>query len=82
MALVWSAVISGVSERRLVVCGRKSADGSAELTMESAGWYIRLGNISLYAGTEEPPFKQGDRVILSMRKEPEDENQVERVEGR
>ena len=69
MRLIWTTVITGVDERKLTVGGKRSADGTAELFTESGGWYIRLGNISLYTGDVRPDFQQGDRVTITLEKE-------------
>lgn len=66
---MWHAVISKVEERSVTISGRKAADGNAELQVESAGWYVHLGTLSIYVGEEEPGFKKGQRVKLTLEKE-------------
>lgn len=66
MKLVWYGTISDVREKSLTVSGKKAADGSAELTTESAGWWIYIGHISLYAGDTKPEFEKGDHVRISL----------------
>lgn len=67
--LVWHTIITDVREHTLTVGGKRSADGKAELQIESAGWYIHIGFISLFVGIEEPPFKKGDSVKLTLEQE-------------
>jgi hypothetical protein len=68
--LVWNTVVDEVTEREMVVCGRKDASGNSVLVVESAGWYIRMGNVSFCVGPDEPSIKKGDliRVTLEKRK--------------
>jgi hypothetical protein len=59
-------------EKSVTVAGRKSATGEADLRVESAGWYIQIGNLSLFTGDMEPPFKKGDSVRIILEKERND----------
>ncbi len=61
---VFRTIIHDVIHKEMTVGGKKSADGTAELFVEDAGWYIRLGNLSIYMGHEEPALKSGQRVRL------------------
>jgi hypothetical protein len=63
---VWNTTVRNVHRKETTVSGKIGADGMAELTVESAGWYIQIGYISLYAGEEEPPYKSGDTVRLTL----------------
>lgn len=56
--------ITGIVKKELTVGGRKSADGTAELFTEDAGWHIVIGNLSFHVGDEEPPFKKGQNVRI------------------
>jgi hypothetical protein len=62
--ILWTTVVDDVAKRTLTVGGRVAADGRTELLVEDAGWYIRLGNVSFYVGSERPPFDKGDRVRI------------------
>lgn len=68
MRYVWNTVIDDVVHRDVTVCGRKSTNGDAILTMEDAGWYIRLGNLLIHVGSDQPPFGKGDKVKMSLEK--------------
>jgi hypothetical protein len=65
---VWETTITDVAEKKLTVGGRRSVDGEAELFMESFGWYIRLGHVAIFAGTEKPELEKGDKVRLIIEK--------------
>ena len=72
--IIWRTYVTEVNERTVTVSGSKSADGTSMLKIESAGWYVRLGNISLYVGEERPKFDKGDKVIITLEKERENAN--------
>jgi hypothetical protein len=74
--LLWTTVVTDVARKTLTVGGRMDAEGKSELLLEDAGWYIRLGNMSLWAGDIEPPFKKGDRVRIIIEKERESADQT------
>src|SRR5215831_15894729 len=67
--LVWTAIISDVYQKHLVVAGRIGSDGKAELEVVESGWYIQVGSVSYSVGHEEPPFKKGDLVRFTVEKE-------------
>jgi|SRR5215471_19948115 len=69
MKLAWTAIISDVCQKQLIVTGRVGSDGKAILEVEESGWYIRVGNVSFNVGYEEPPFKKGDLVRFTIEKE-------------
>jgi hypothetical protein len=80
--LVWQGVIDSVHEKELIVSG-KIVDGKAQMVMQSQGWYVQIGNMSLFAGVTKPAFEKGDEVRLTLehfRQEPqrdqEDNNQA------
>lgn len=68
---VWHKVrVVDVVNRELIVGGKKSADGKAELFMEPAGWVIVLeGGMSINVGHEQPTIKKGQRVTLTLQGE-------------
>jgi len=64
----WYTQIDDVVEREVCVCGRKAVDGSAILTMESAGWYVRFDNLLIRLGDQRPDLQKGDMVKISIQK--------------
>jgi hypothetical protein len=70
MRIVWRTQVTSVTEKSVTVGSKKSADGTAEFFTESAGWYIQLGNVSLFAGHEKPTeVETGDYVRLILEKD-------------
>ncbi len=63
---VWLDRVARVAERELTVGGRKSADGSAEMFVESAGWYVQVGNFAFNVGGEAPLLTTGDVVKITL----------------
>jgi hypothetical protein len=58
-----------VEEKQFTVGGRRTADGKAELFMESAGWHVTFGTMmSFYVGDIEPALQAGDKVRISIEK--------------
>ncbi len=66
MKYVWVVKVDEVVKRELIVGGKKTSDGDAVLFVESAGWYIRIGNLSFCVGDDEPPFKKDDLVKITL----------------
>lgn len=62
----WYAIVDRVEEKQLTVGGKHDAAGNAELIVESAGWWISFGGISIYLGPEPPAFQPGDRIRLTL----------------
>ena len=72
MRLVWPMEVTNVLEKQVTVAGKLSPDGERELLVESAGWYLVLGNVSLYCGDIKPPFEKGDMIYLMVQKQEND----------
>ena len=69
MIYAWNDTISDVKENTVIIGGRKDHEGHAHLIVKNDGWWVRVGNISLYVGKEEPMgWQKGDRVRLTMEK--------------
>lgn len=71
MKLVWRETIIDVREKFLTVSGKRSADGKAELQVESQGWWITVEHFSIFAGKERPVFNSGDKVKITLEHEQE-----------
>ena len=72
--LWWRTTIAEVGERSMCVGGRVNQEGKAELYMESGGWFLQFGNISISTGETKPPFAKGDRVRVIIEEDTEDAN--------
>jgi hypothetical protein len=55
-----------VEEKKMVVSGRKNADGTSDLVMQSGGWWVTFGNLAFHVGDVEPAFKTGDKCRITI----------------
>lgn len=67
--LVFNATVAKVEERKRVTRSRKDAQGDSHFDEESTGWWVVLGDVGFYAGTEKPEFEAGNLVKVIIEKE-------------
>lgn len=67
--LIRNIDVISVEERFETLKGYRTEKGEAVIEQRSIGWYVRISQSSaIFVGTEEPPFKKGDKINLTLEK--------------